>query len=185
MEPTKHSRILKWSIIVGIVIVLNLFFNYALSLVYKAPEYNDFCPNEQVVNAPTTKDACVAAGGQWTENVYPPEVRTAPAVPVKTPAVTGYCNPNYTCQKSFDTASKTYERNVFVALVALGIISILIAVFWNTAGIVSIALSLGGVLSILIASVRYWGQAQNVLRVLILAIALIALIWVGVKKFRA
>ncbi|HZS42841.1 MAG TPA: hypothetical protein VFA52_01345 [Candidatus Paceibacterota bacterium] len=183
MEPNnRQSRVLKWSIIIGIVIVLNLFFNYSLSLFYKAPDRESYCPNPQVNIAPATRDQCVAKGGQWTENVTPQPVNS-PAK-ITTPEITGYCNQDYTCQTKFDAARKVYERNVFVILVILGILSILVAIFWRAAGIVSIGLSLGGVLSLVIASIRYWGDAQNLLRVLILAVALAALIWVGVKRFK-
>src|SRR5205085_1290480 len=98
MPPTnKQSRVLKWSIIIGIIIVLNLFFNYSLSLFYKAPVYESYCPNPQVNIAPTTKDQCLAVGGQWTENVYP-QAPAASVAKITTPEMTGYCNQNYTCQ---------------------------------------------------------------------------------------
>src|SRR5262245_30893444 len=95
MPPTtnKQSRVLKWSIIIGIVIVLNLLFNYGISLFYHTPQYQDFCPNPQVNVAPTTRDQCVAVGGQWTENVYPEPATGAKTAPVQT----GVCNPDYTC----------------------------------------------------------------------------------------
>ena len=181
----KQSRILKWSVILGIVIVLNLFFNYALSLVYKSPDYETYCPNEQVNLAITDKDKCVASGGQWTESVYPAEVTGKGTVPAKTtPQIQGYCNTTYTCQKNFDTDFKVYQRNVFITLVVLGIIAIGIGLFVAMSSAVSIGLSLGGVLSLVIAAIRYWSAAENVLRVVILALALVALIWLGLKKFK-
>ncbi len=190
MESQKPSRVLKWSIIIGIVILLNLFFNYSLSLFYKAPNYQNFCPTRQVNIQPATRDQCINVGGQWTENVYPQQIPNAPTAPAVSPAklanptVTGYCDPDYSCRNKFEDTRKIYERNVFTILISLGIISILVAIFWRVAGIVTMGLSLGGVLSLVIAAVRYWGEAQNLLRVVILGVALAALIWVGVKKFK-
>ncbi len=187
MESNKSSRVLKWSVIIGIVIVLNLFFNYALSLVYKSPEYEKYCPNEQIVAPPTTQDKCVAAGGQWTENVYPVQAPVGPATkpaPISVTEVKGYCNPTYTCQKNYDTDYKVYQRNVFIVLVILGILSMVGGIFLRGSSAVATALSLGGVLSLIIAAVRYWEAAQNLLRVVILGLALLALIWLGIKKFR-
>jgi hypothetical protein len=50
--------------------------------------------------------------------------------------------------------------------------------------LISVALSLGGVLSFIIASMRYWTSADDLIKVIILAIALAILIWVAVKKFK-
>lgn len=181
-NPRRQSKVLKWALIIGIVIVLNLFFNYAISLVYPSPQYEKFCPNEQVISPPTSKKECVAIGGQWTENTYPVDgpVKTMPAGQ----EVKGYCNPNYTCQKNLETMNKSYQRNVFITLVLLGIASIIVGIFVQITDAVSVAFSLGGVLSLVIASIRYWSEAGNLLKVILLAVALGALIWVGIKKFR-
>lgn len=168
----KHpSRFAKWSLVVGIVIVLNMFFNYAISLVYKAPEYPQ--PPQVVGNIETQAD-CLAVGGQWNANVYNvPDTKTAP---------TGYCDPDYTNRKTYEDAHKAYNRNVFIVLVILGIISIIVGVV-ATQEVLSTAFSWGGVLSLLIASMRYWSDAGNGIKVAILAVALVGLIYVAVKKF--
>ena len=173
-------RILKWALIIGIVIVLNLFLNYAISLFYKAPEYNNYIAQPQVVEQIVTKEACLKIGGQWSENIQDYNgIKNAPTVPVK---VQGYCDPNFTKQKLYEEASKTYNRNIFIILVVLGAISLLLGAFMGNE-IISLGLSWGGVLSLLIASLRYWSNADNWAKVLILGIALSALIWLAVKKF--
>jgi hypothetical protein len=174
-----QSKILKWSVILGIIIVLNLFFNYTLSLLYKNPEYEAFCPTSQVVTIPDTQKSCVDQGGQWTNNTYygKPLAKgeTQPA---------GYCDAQYTCRTNFETASNTYNRNIFVALVFLGALSVLIGNFFKGNAVVSNGLALGGVLSFIIASMRYWSAANDFIRVVILAVALVILIWVAIKKFK-
>jgi hypothetical protein len=178
-----HSRALKWSIIIAIIIVLNLFFNYAITLVYPTPQYSDFCPANQVVASPANQKDCLAVGGQWTQTVSPQD----PAAVKSLPAIsqtTGYCDQYYTCNKAFTAASDAFGKNVFIILVVLGIISIVSSIFLKSSTVVSVGLSLGGVLSLIIASARYWGEAGNLLRVLILALALVALIWVGLRKFK-
>ncbi len=173
------NRIGRWSVILGIMIVLNLFFNYALSLVYKSPEYNSFCPNEQVVTIPDNRNACLSQGGQWTDNVY--YGKPAPTG-VREPS--GYCDLQYTCRQSFEDAMKTYNRNVFIVLIVLGAISVTVGNFFAGNQVITGGLSLAGLLSFLVASVRYWGSADNWVRVIILAIALGILFWIAVKKFR-
>ncbi|MFA5932228.1 MAG: hypothetical protein WC793_02525 [Candidatus Paceibacterota bacterium] len=178
-----QSKVLKWSLIIGIVIVLNLFFNYALSLIYKNPKYETFCSNtSQVVNIPDTQKSCVDAGGQWTNNNN--YVKSAP-VDIKQPAQPlGYCDQQFTCRNNYDAAQKIYDRNVFITLVILGAICVAIGSFFGGNLVVSIALSFAGVLSFIIASMRYWSSADDLIKVIILVIALSLLFWVAVKKFK-
>ncbi len=174
-----QSKILKWSLIIGIVIVLNLFFNYTLSLVYKEPVYDAFCPNtSQVVTIPDTQKVCVDKGGQWTNNYYSKPTQIRETQP------TGYCDLQFTCRSNFETAQKVYNRNVFITLVLLGAICVAFGSFFKGNILISTALSLAGVLSFIIASMRYWSSADNLIKVIILGIALAILVWVAIKKFR-
>jgi hypothetical protein len=180
--PHTHSKVLKWSLIIGIMIVLNLFFNYALSLVYSAPDYQKFCPQSQVVETPQTKTQCLAVGGQWVENTNP-SLTSGPDKPLPAEKIS-YCNPEFTCQKNYQTSADAYERNVFITLVVLGFLSIGAGLFLRGNDTISSALSLGGVLSFFIASVRYWSSAENLIKVVILAVALLGLFWLAYKKFQ-
>ena len=176
-----QSRIGRWSVIIGIVIVLNLFFNYALSLVYKAPDYLAYCPQQQV-NAPIeTQEQCVAAGGQWNANAY-----YGKPIPGNTgvDTVRGYCDPEFTCRQQFTDANYIYSRNVFVILVVLGAIVVAVGNFFTKNGVIGSGLAFAGVLSFVIASMRYWGAASDLIRVVILLIALGLLFWVALKKFK-
>lgn len=174
-----QNRIGRWSLILGIMIVLNLFFNYAISVAYKAPQYNDFCPVEQVVTVPETQQGCVSKGGQWTDNAY-----YGKPVPAGVDQVRGYCDLQFTCRQEFDEAHKAYSRNVFVVLVVLGALSVLVGNMFASNPVISSGLSLAGVLSFLVASVRYWGSANDIIRLVILAIALGLLFYVAMKKFK-
>ncbi|MEO5646592.1 MAG: hypothetical protein ABIO57_02360 [Candidatus Paceibacterota bacterium] len=169
---THRSGLMKWSIIIGIVIVLNLFFNYAISLVYKSPDYNNYFPQTQVVPDINNEQDCIAAGGQWNSSIPPGQVRKGE----------GYCDPTFTKQQQYQAAQKQYDRSVFIILVILGVISIVTGAFVVNA-VLSLSFSWGGVLSLFIASVRYWSDANSLMKVFILAIALGTLIWVAVKKF--
>lgn len=148
-----QSKVLKWSLIIGIVIVVNLFFNYALSLAYKQPDYNTFCQSVPV---------------------------QVPGGNVSTVDTQYYV----TCQNNFQTAENNYNENVFIALVVLGVLCVFLGNFLGGNAVIGIALSLSGVLSFVIASMRYWGSADNFIKVIILAIALAILFWVAIKKFK-
>ncbi len=42
----------------------------------------------------------------------------------------------------------------------------------------------GGILTVIYGIIRYWGDAENILRVIIIGIALGVLIWIGFKKHK-
>jgi hypothetical protein len=187
METTK-PRILKWSLIIGIIIVLNLLFNYSISLFYKEPDYNAYFAQPQVVEPITNKEDCLKVGGQWYEPDTRYDQNNMPIAPVavnvgtkQSPAL-GNCNADYTKQQEFNDAQKVYARNVFIVLVILGVASLIVGAFMVNE-IVSLGLSWGGSLSLIIASMRYWSTADNIIKVLILVVALGALIWLAIKKF--
>lgn len=177
--------ILKWALVLSIVVVLNLFFNFAIDTVYDAPKYENFCESgdSQVVVSPQNQAQCVARGGQWSEKsdqfVPQPAGLTQAQKPI------GWCDVDFTCRKEYEVARELYNRNVFIALVILGLASLAIGLFVSVTGsAVSLGLSLGGLLSFLVASIRFWSDMDEYLRVIVLGLALILLIWVGIKKFK-
>lgn len=182
--PKRYSSVLRWVVIVGIMVVLNLFFNYAAKVAFNEPQFDNYCKPSQMQTAPADKTQCLAQGGQWNESISSEKpVPAAPTAPGTT-KVTGYCNVQYTCQKDYETARNSFERNVFITLVVLGVLTIVISFMLTGAGIVSLGLSLGGVLSLIIGSIRYWGNMNDWLRLAVLGFALAVLIWLGIKKFK-
>ncbi len=179
-----QSKVLKWSLIIGIVIVLNLFFNYGLSLVYKQPDYNAYFVQEQVIEPIIVKEKCLEVGGQWNEGDARYSGPNNYAKPVPSMPQKGYCDPNFTKQQELNAAQKVYDRNVFITLVLLGALCVVLGNFLKGNMVIGYALSLGGVLSFIVASMRYWNSADKLIRVIILAIALAVLIWVAMKKFK-
>jgi len=167
---------------VSILIILNLFFSYTISLFYKKPNFNNYFPQSQVIKKQImTKKACLKVGGQWVEGpTYNEGYRKS--ISINSPQMKSYCDSNFTKQQKYNDAQKNYQRNIFVILIILGIVSLGLGVFF-TNEIVTLGLTWGGVLSFIIASMRYWSTAGNFIKVLILGLALIVLIWLAVKKF--
>lgn len=170
----KPSKFVLVSIAIAIVIVINMFSNYAVSLIYKEPVYDTFVKPTQVVEDIATKDKCISVGGQWSENSYPVEKGKT--------KIEGYCNANYTNELNYQKARASYEKKVFVTLTIFGVFLLVLAGFL-TIQILSISLAWGGVLSLIIAAVRYWSLANDISKVVILGLALALLIWLAVKKF--
>ena len=95
----------------------------------------------------------------------------------------GYCNRHFTCSQEFNDTRENYEENVFIALIILGVLTLIASFLTLKTELISVALSLGGVLSFIIASVRYWHYASDWLHLGILGIALLVLVYLGIKKF--
>lgn len=180
MEPKKNHRlaILKWSVALALVIVVNLFFHYLIATVYPEPKLDAFCsPNPITYNDAVS---CVNAGGQWTNNqLSPAQVTDA----VKQGQPLGYCDPDYTCNQHYTQAHSIYNRNVFITLIVLSITVLFLGAF-SVFEVLTLGLSGAGVFSLIIASLQYWSDANNWMRVVILLVALLLLIWLAIRKFR-
>jgi len=140
-----QSKILKWSLIIGIVIVANMLINYSVSLFLSEPQYNDFCPQTYAVTTQST---------------------------------------NIICSNNFTAALNDYQAKVFTILVVVGVLLVALSFFLKTNQVVSTALSLSGLLSLIIASMRYWSSANNWIKVVILGLALVILIALALRKFK-
>lgn len=182
-----NKYLLKWALVLGIVIVLNLFFHFSSKLVYDEPKYDDFCQPKQVNIQPEGEEACLKVGGAWNANpndkiamtVTPSQIRESKPV-----SLNGYCDIYFTCQKQFEEARNLYNRNIFLILIGLGLLSLIAGILLAANEAVSLGLSYGGVLSFVIGATRYWSAMDDYLRVIILGITLIVLFILSYKKFK-
>lgn len=177
-QSPNTSKALVWTIAMAVVIVVNLLFYYAIAMVYAEPKYNDFCP--VVTTSYLDAESCVKNGGQWSNYQMSPKEIT---VAIEKQQPTGWCDANFTCNESYNQEHSIYNRNVFIILIALSLVVLGIGAFVALPAL-SLGFSWAGVLSLIIASVRYWSDADNWMRVLILVVALGLLVWLAIKKFR-
>lgn len=178
------SRIKEIILALAIVVVLNLFFNYGVFTFYKSPDYEKFCPVELNQKAYSDKQSCEAVGGKWFENNEPKAYyRGEIPVPVE-PQIDrkGWCDATAKCRESYEAVREVYNRNVFIILVVLGLISLGLGFLVIGASPVANGFLGGGLLSLIIGTIRYWSSMDDYLRFIILGIALAALIWLGYKK---
>ena len=148
---TRGPKFVRWAVMIGIVIVLNLFFMVMRELAFPQPQYSDFCPTMPIPTEP---------------GLATPQSDTT------------------ACSAAYQKADDQYQLDGFVMLVGLGVLAIIIGVLPLGSSIVSTGLSYGGVLSFVVASAQYWNDAGSWLRLAISTIALIALIYIGFKRFR-
>lgn len=171
----KQNKILKWSLILSIVIVANLFFNYSLSLVLNSPDREAFCPFEKTSQVIDNKEQCEQADGIWNpgQQVYE-----------KTIQPIGYCDLYSKCENRYQEVNKLYEQKVFIALMIIGVVVLVSSFFIGSNIVLGSAFALTAVLDLIIASVRYWQYSDKILKVVILFIALASLVYLAVKKFK-
>lgn len=162
---------LKWIIALSIMVVLNLLFNYSLSLIFDEPQYDEYFP--RVTEKYQTQEVCEADGHEWTEysEIDRPQLKSE-----------GYCDTYTKNQEAWENVREDFEKKVFISLVTLGVITVIISVV-ITNPVVSLGLGLGAFLNFVIASMRYWRYSEDYLRIIILVVALAVLIWLAVKKF--
>ena len=180
MEPqtvSQQPKFVRWALLLGIVVILNIFFSVVLALAYPAPKYEDFCPVSPSV-VPTDAATCDAQGGIWS--AYVP----APAPDVSGPKSTGYCDMYAKCQKPYQAASDEHALYAFVLMVGLGVIALVAGFIPLGSSIVSSGLSYGGVVALVIGSAQYWGSAGNWIRLAIATAGLLALLYIGWRRFR-
>ena len=168
---------------IAIAIVYAFLVGYGTNLIYNAPEYNDICkaryypsypdkafPEQRncTFNAELNKQAreCTEQGGN----------------PVYDYNDKG-CESSLTCdfcQKEFDEANKKYTRTIFIVSGVMGIIAIAVGALIFNIEAIGAGLMGGGVLSLIYGNIRYWQNLNNWMKVIILAIALIVLIYIGI-----
>ncbi len=173
-----HPKFVRWALLIGIVVILNVFFFVVEQIAFPEPDYAAYCP-QPVIQAQNAA-ACDAQGGIWTE--YPPQPTSVATVPTK--EVAGYCDYYAKCQAPYEAALGQQHLYAFILMTVLGVIALAIGLVPIGSSIVSSGLSYGGVLALIIGAMQYWGDAGNWLRLGISAVALGALLYIGWRRFR-
>ena len=153
-----------------IAIVLASFVIYIIETIDPTPKWNDYCgdvkgPRER----PIYKDDPNEINQTSCEEVEGASWRN------------GYCDYTYECQKEYDKAENKHNFVVFLVAVPAGLIAIGVGIALALPS-VSFGLLLGGVFLTFFGTVKYWDNFSNWIRVVILALVLAVLIWLGYKK---
>ena len=76
-----------------------------------------------------------------------------------------------------------FQDKAFILMVISGFIALILGLFILNGAVSSGAL-LGGLFTLFIGTVSYWGRFQNWSKIVILGLILVALIWIAYKKTR-
>ncbi len=150
----KGPKFVRWAVMLGIVIILNVFFLVARGVIFPQPQYENYC--QPTMPTPADKPASQMA-------------------PIS--------NDFSKCDQAYQAAQTDYQTKSFIFLVGLGLLSLIVGVLPIGSSIVSTGLSYGGVLVFVISSIMYWHDATQLIQLGISGIALAALIYIGIKRF--
>ena len=171
----------KIALALTMIVVLNLVFNLGVATFYASPDINNFC-GEETRQVYTTQNSCEEVGGEWIA-AFPNEPRLV-RPGGETLKFEPYCNARKACAEEFNGARDLYNRNVFIVLTILGLISIGAGFVATSVKAISSGLLFGGLLSIIIATMRYWSGMDEYVRFVVLLGALAVLVWIGYKKLK-
>ncbi len=185
------ANIRKWILAFAIAIVLNLFINYGISVFYKAPQYEDFCNDQFRYSSPYPYKAMPAEPYTVQQNCS--AIELSEAFQGNCTEQKGYIAYKYnttgcpteayceTCGAMFNDVNNKRNSNVFVILIVFGAVAIIAGLVVKAEAVAN-GFLIGGILSLIVAAIRNWGQLQDVLKFGILGIVLALLIWVGYRK---
>ncbi|MDD2444959.1 MAG: hypothetical protein PHF09_01350 [Candidatus Nanoarchaeia archaeon] len=151
---------------IAIALVTVFFVVYLIQTFYPAPKYQDFCKNE-ISKFINDSKVCEEQNGFWQEYEKG----------------NGYCDVDYYCREDYNEKKETYEKNLFVINLSLGVLVLFIS-FLFLANTVSTGLFGGGIILIIYGTIRYWSDLSNLLRAIMLGLTLIVLIWISYKKLK-
>ncbi|MBN2142258.1 hypothetical protein JW711_02920 [Candidatus Woesearchaeota archaeon] len=172
----------RFAMVFGMLVLLPLFFGLFFDAVYESPEYDDFCnytypmaPAKPLVNRENCAD------------VYnKPEVQACsredgePRFEYDESGCEVYSYCDY-CSKDYKDAQARYNRNLFFILAPLGLIVIIIGIyFWID--YMGAGFMFGGLITLFYATVRYFSDMSKLLRAIVILIELLIIIWLGIKK---
>jgi len=165
----------KIAITLSMVLMLNVFFNYGISAFYPEPKYDDYCGKYNGKDY-QTKEKCLEEGGFWQE-------AQNPANEGKARPVQGFCNIYEKCGKEFESRRNAYNKNVFIILSILGLLSLGLGLAIKVS-VISLGFMYGGFISFFIGTVRFWSVMDDYLRFAISGFTLAIIVWLGYKKLK-
>ena len=175
----KETNIKSIAITVMIAVLFILFFGYAINTWYPRPNYENFC-QDIVWKDIYTPEECELNNGTWQnhgEVIRPVKIEGSNQT-----SVTGFCDIAYECRTEYDSARKSYSRNVAILLILTGIVSILFGfAFSKFAEYINLGFVWGGIITMFYGLLVYWNFIDTKLKPLLIAAILIATVYLANK----
>ena len=153
---------------IAIMLIFVFFVGYGIEVFSPTPDQQTFCPNVYEIR---TQVECEQADGTWTIQDNPE------------PKIVGYCNNKSTCYNDYDIAKSKHDMIVFIIAILIGVISLVGGIMLKKE-LISTSIVGGAILLILYGTIRYGQHANNILKFILLGVALATVIWVAYNKIK-
>ncbi|MBL1434396.1 hypothetical protein COB87_002430 [Candidatus Wolfebacteria bacterium] len=171
-QPPKFVR---WAVLIGIVVLLNVFSFISVSYAFPEPEYKTFCGDrsisQKVIN---TEESCIGNGGVWENDQF--------ARPDS--EITGYCDLYKECSALYNDAQTDYAQTAFLILLGIAAAALIAGMFLKGSSIVAAGLSYGGVVLLITSSMRWLGDLDRLVQIIAVGVALILVLVIAYRKFK-
>lgn len=180
------------NIVLGIaIIILTSFVTiYGMSVFYPNVDYDEFC-GRNLFNQKTEAD-CVAAGGQWSDEITNPKSDDFDEPPMPITDEEGYrCQAPSGCYDDYDKARESRAKKIFYFSIPLAIAIIFLGGFLFHLEAVGAGLMGGGAVTLIYGAGGYWRYGDELFRFIMSLLGLAAVIYIsywlnkkhGKKKF--
>jgi len=172
-QPPKFVR---WAVLLGIVVLINVFSFISVSYAFPDPEYDTFCGDRNLPQKLTdTEASCTENGGVWMHDQF--------AKP-ESGEVVGYCDLYKECSATYNDAQENHAQTAFLILLGIAAASIILGMFLKGSSIVAAGLSYGGVVLLIVSGIRYLGELDELIQIVAVGAALVLVLGIAYRKFK-
>lgn len=168
----KHS-----AMIFGIAVLFSLLVGLVADAALRAPEYDDYCVSDSGYSVKPIPENCTR-DYQGGNECYKQGGIAVWKYDNRGCQIFDRCD---FCNKDYDKAREQYERNTFLMTTPVGLVAIIVGIYWPVE-FIGTGFMFGGVLASIYGTVRYFGQMSKFVRVAVIFIELCVLLFVGYKK---
>ncbi|MEK6825718.1 MAG: hypothetical protein AABY00_02945 [Nanoarchaeota archaeon] len=172
---------------IGIFIIYLLMLSYGIEAFYPSPQYEDFCKSNEFGRYPfsgkgvDTATNCTFSKTLQEQNELCYSSGGFPVYQYSDVGCTTAVKECNFCNKYYNESQRAYSKIVFIIALILGIITFLAGYGIFSVEPVSSALIASGIGAIFYGSVRNWENLSDILRFLLLFVALVLLIWITLR----
>jgi hypothetical protein len=144
---------------IAIAIIFLMFCVFGTKLIYDVPDYGRYCNYSEITPTAYDKmnlsDSELQAQDKAQQAVY------------------------QQCSEKYDAANKNYSKNMFIISIIFGVLVIALCTIFISINSISGGLMLGSLMFIVYGTGRYWNYMDDLMRFMLLGIALGVLIYVA------
>lgn len=166
----------------AVAVLSAVFVILLIDAVYQEPQFSDYCKDDFGFRAKPiplgSEPKCDYMYGDEGEKCIQDGGMVRTKQNESGCPIFDYCD---FCNKDYDAARGGYTRNVFIVAGVVGVIAIFSGTMWKIEFLAS-GVMFGGIILLFYATVRYFHDADKLLRVIIIFVELMLVLWIGYKK---